>query len=107
MSSSLFPSCGGEVRFFQVSQDFFCAFEYGRWNSSQPRHLDAVTLVSSAINDLTQKDHLIIPFPNGHIKIEYPRQTIGQFGQLMVMRGEQCFCAELLMQIFYNGPCKA
>ena len=88
LSRSLFPSCGGEVRFFQVCQDFFCAFEYGRRNSSQARHLDSIRPIGTAFLEPAQENDLLADLPYGHVHVGDVGQKVAELGQLVIVRGK-------------------
>jgi len=66
--------------------------------------VDAVALVGAVFDDLAQEDELIVPLAHGDIEILQPRRARGEFGQLVVVRGERCLRADLVVQVFDDGP---
>ena len=76
-------------------------------DAGQAGHLDAVALVRAALDDFAQENDLIVPLAHGDVVISHPRQPRREFGQFMVMRGEKRFGADLVVQMFDDGPCQA
>ena len=68
--------------FFRAVEDFF-------WQAGEPRDLDAVTFVRAAGDDFAQENDLLVPFAHGDIEIADAFAVLGEFGQLMIMRGKQ------------------
>src|SRR5579885_3225628 len=72
-----------------MRENFLGAIENFLWQAGQARHLDAVTLVRAAGNHFAQENDLVVPFAHRHIEIADAFAVLGQFGQLVVVRGEK------------------
>src|SRR5947209_16639548 len=57
--------------------------------SSELSHVDAVTAVGSAFHHLVQEDDALAFLPNLHAEIAEARKSLGQPGQLVVVRRGQ------------------
>ena len=79
----------------------------GLGHAGQARHLDAVALVGAALDDFAQEDDLVVPFAHGDVEILHARQAAGQFGQLVVMGGEERLGADLVVQVLDDAPGQA
>jgi len=98
---------GCEFGFFQIAENFLGTFEHSFRDAGQTRDLDAVAFVGAAFDDFAQKNDLIVPFANGGVEVFEARQAAGEFGEFVVMRCEQGFCADLVMQVFDDAPGQA
>ena len=67
--------------------------------------MDAVTAVGSAFHHLVQEDDALAFFPNLHAEIAEAGQSLGQPGQLVVVRREQRQRLQLrgIVQVLENG----
>src|SRR5438876_5084939 len=73
----------------------------------RPDRFPAIALVRAAADDLPQENDLVVPFPHRHIEITEASKPSGELGQFMVVRREQSFCSNLMVQVFNNRPCQA
>src|SRR5512143_2680976 len=85
-------------------EDLLRAFYYASGDAGQPRHLDPVTLVAGTLLDLSEKYDLIAPFPHRHVKVLHAVDCDGEFGELVIMRGEQRSCLNDVDNMFGNRP---
>ena len=69
--------------------------------------MDAVALVRAALDDLVQEHDLFVPLANGDVEVAQARQSVGQLGQLVVMRREERLCANLVVQMLDDRPRQA
>ena len=66
--------------------------------------MNAVAFVRSAGQNLVQEDDLVHPFSHGHITVLNVRKQLGQFSQLVIVRGEQCPALQLVGNVFGDCP---
>ena len=95
---------GSEIGFLKVSENFFGAIEHRLRNAGQARDLNAVTLICGTFHNLPEEHHGIVVLAHGDVQVEHARQAVGEFGKFMVVRGEQGFGTELLMEMFHDRP---
>ena len=88
-SSSPLRFCLSAAGTFQMGKNFFRSIEDFFWQAGETRHLDAVTLVRAAGDDFAEENDLLVPFAHGDVEIAYAFAVLGEFGQLVIMRGEQ------------------
>ena len=74
---------------FKIGKNLLCPLNHPFRYPCYARHLDAVTSAGAPRNHFPEKNDLIIPFPDGYIKILHPRHGRSQFGQFMVVGGEK------------------
>src|ERR1044071_2662877 len=98
---------GREFGLFEVAQDFLGAVEDRFGDSGQAGDLDAVTLVGAAGNDLAQENDLVVPLANGDVEVLQPGQSCGELGQFVIVSGEERFGADLVVEVFHDGPGQA
>ena len=68
--------------FFRAIEDFFR-------QAGETGHLYAVTFVGAAGDDFAKKNDLLVPFAHGDIQIANAFAVLGEFDQLVIMRGKQ------------------
>ena len=73
-------------------------------HAGQTRYMDTVAFVRAAFDDFSEKNNLVMPFAHGDVEIFDARQARGEFGQFVIMRGEQSFRADLIVQMLDDGP---
>ena len=87
-----------------MRQDLLRSIENFLWQTGQPRHLDAVTLVCAAGNDLAQENDLLVPFPDRDVEIADAFAFLGELGQLVIVRREECARLDFVVQKFGDAP---
>src|SRR6188472_1508009 len=83
--------------FFRAVEDFFR-------QAGEARDLYSVAFVSAARNDFAQKNDLLIPFTDGDIQITNPFAILGEFDQLMIMRGKKTARFDVVVEKFGHAP---
>ena len=83
--------------FFRAVEDFFR-------QAGEARDLYAVTFVGAAGDDFAQKNDLLIPFAHGDIQIANAFAVLGEFGQLVIMRGKQTARFDLVVEKLGHAP---
>ena len=68
-------------------------------HAGQSGDVDAVALVGRAVDDLVQKDHVVLPLADRYVEVLYARERLLQISQFVVVRGEQRAAAGVLVQI--------
>jgi len=91
----------------QVGENLLRAGEHFFGNARQPGHLQTIAFVGAPRQNFAQENDLIVPLADCHVEIPQAGEPGGQFGQLMVMGGEEGFGANLVMEEFDQGPCEA
>src|SRR5260370_1037486 len=89
---------------FQFSENLFAAVEDFGGDAGQAGHVDAIALVGAAGGDLVQEDNVVLPFADQDIIVAQAGKGFGQLGQFVVMAGEESAAADLIVQIFGDGP---
>lgn len=89
-----------EFGFLEIAEDGFGAVDNRFGYAGQARDLDAVAFVGAAGEDFAEKDDLIVPFADGDVEIVEARESGGEFGEFVVMSGEERFGTDLVMEIF-------
>ena len=85
-------------------QDFAGAFQDGLGETGQSRHLDAVALVSGALDDFAEEDDVVVPFAHRDIAIGHAGAGAGEVGEFVVMRGEKRAAAGDVVEMFGHAP---
>ena len=98
---------GREFGFFEVHQDLLRAFQHFFRHAGEARDLDAVAFVCAAFDDLAQEHNRVVPLAHGDVVILDARQALGEFGQFVIVRGEQRFRTDLIVQVFNDAPREA
>ncbi len=75
-----------------MRENFLRPVENFLWQTRQPRDLNTVAFVRAARDDFAQENDLIVPLADCDIEIANAFAFCREFGQLMIMRGEQA-CA--------------
>ena len=83
--------------FFRAVEDFFR-------QAGEARDLYAVTFVGATRDDFAQKNDLLIPFAYGDIQITNPFAILGEFDQLMIMRGKKTARFDVVVEKFGHAP---
>ena len=95
---------GVELGQLQVAQNLLGARDDLRRQPGQPRDLDAVTLVRAALDDLAQEDDLVVPLAHGDVVILDAGPGHLEFGEFVVMGGEERPRADAVVQVFRDAP---
>ena len=92
--------------FHQLIADLSGTFEHRIRNTGQFGHLDAITLIRTALDDLAQEDNIFPGFFDGDTVVVHTVQFSFQFRQFMVMCCKQCLGPEQsgIGNVFYHGP---
>ena len=69
--------------------------------------MDAVAAVRPAVGHRAQEDDVLALFFHQDVDVVYARQDVGQFGELVVVRGKQGPRADPVVQILDHGPRQA
>ena len=93
-----------EFGFFEIAKNLLRAFQNFLRHASESRDLDAVAFVRAACDNLAQEHDLVVPFAHGDVEIFQSRQSRLEFGQLVIMRGKQRLCADLVVQVLDDAP---
>ena len=83
--------------FFRAVEDFFR-------QAGEARDLYAVTFVGAARDDFAQKNDLFVPLAHGDIQIADAFAILGEFDQLMIMRGKQTARFDLVIEKLGHAP---
>ena len=89
---------------FVAPQNFPGALDDAARQAREARHFDAVALVGAAFLDAPQKDDFVGRFLDGDVDIFHAGQQVGQFGELVIVRGEQGARARLRLQMLDHRP---
>src|SRR5690606_4899907 len=65
---------------------------------------DAVAVVRAAVHDPVQEYDLAVPLPHGDVDVFRMFQLIGQFGELVVVGGEEGLGPNPVVDVFRHGP---
>src|SRR5207249_2212957 len=85
--------------------NFLGAIKDFLWQSGKARDLDAVALIGATGDDFAQKNDLLIPFAYHDIQIADAFAILGEFRQLVIVRGEQCARFDLVVEKLCDAPC--
>src|SRR5947199_5960016 len=64
-------------------------------------------MVGESGSHLVQEYHLVAVLPHFNLIVFYAWKQIGKLVELMVMRGKERLCADMIMQVFRQCPCDA
>ena len=88
---------GREFGFLEITEDGFGAFDDGFRDAGEAGDLDAVALIRPAFDDFSEEDDLVVPFADSDIEVADAGEAGGEFGEFVIMGGEQRFCTDLIM----------
>src|SRR5207249_10830297 len=87
-----------------MRKNFLGPVENFLWQTCQPRDLDAIAFVRTAWHDFAKENDLIVPLADGDIEIANAFAFRGEFGQLMIMRGEEASRFDFVMEKLGDAP---
>src|SRR6266849_9719033 len=89
---------------FQVDEHFVGAVQDFFGHAGQLSYVNAVTFVGAAGGDLLQEHHSTFALLDQDIVVSQAGKFVSQLSQLVIVRGEERAAADLIVQIFGNGP---
>ena len=89
---------------FEPGEDFFGAVVHAAGDAGELGDVDAVALVGGAGDDLMEEDDLVLPFFDGDVVVGDAGELVGQVGELVVVGGEEGAAADVLVEVFDDGP---
>src|ERR1700730_8029145 len=87
-----------------MRKNFLGPVENFLWQTRQPRHLDSVAFVCATRDNFSQENDLVVPLADCDIEIANAFAFCGEFGQLMIMRGEEAARFDFVMEKFGHAP---
>src|SRR5215471_1731344 len=87
-----------------MRKNIFGAIENFFGQARETGDLYSVTFVSAARDDFAEKNDLLVPFTHSDVKIADAFTILGEFRQLMVMRGEQTARFDLVVEELGHAP---
>jgi hypothetical protein len=91
----------------KFGQELAGAVEDGLGDAGEAGDVDAVGAVGAAFDDAVKKDDLVLPFPHRDVQVFHAFESLGQVGQLVVMRGEKRAAAQVRGNVLGDRPREA
>lgn len=88
LAAAFGPLGAADVMDGQFGKQLAGALQNGLGDASEPRDMDAVGPVGSTFDDAVQEDDLVFPFADGDVEIAHAFEALGEFGKLVIVRGE-------------------
>lgn len=96
-----------EFGFFEDAEDGFGAFDDGAGHAGEAGDLDAVAFVGATGEDLVEEDDAVLPFTDGDIEVAEAGEPGGEFGEFVVVGGEEGAGADGVVEVFDDRPGEA
>src|SRR5207249_5248048 len=87
-----------------MRKNFLGPVENFLWQTCQPRNLDAIAFVRTAGHDFAKENDLIVPLADCDIEIATAFAFRGEFGQVMILRGEEALRFDFVMKKLGDAP---
>ena len=85
-------------------QDFAGAFDYGFGEAGEAGDFDAVAFVGAAGFDAAEEDNFVGSFFDADVDVFYGWQKFGEFGEFVIVGGEEGAGASVFLEMFDDGP---
>ena len=92
------------LRLFMFFQDFAGAFDDGFGEAGEAGDFDAVAFVGAAGFNAAKEDDFVGSFLDADVNIFDGRQKIGEFGEFVIVGGEESARARVRLEMFDDGP---
>lgn len=99
-------ACFVDVVGFELGEDDLGAFDDVSRKPGDFGDVDAVALVGGAFDDFVEEDDVIAVLADGDVPIAGIGKRLGQLGQFVIVRREQCAAMDLIVQKFGDRPCQ-
>jgi hypothetical protein len=96
-----------ELGVLEVAEDDLASFDDAFGDTGEAGDLDPVAFVGAAGHDFVEEHDLVMPFADGDVEILESGEAGGEFGEFVIMGGEEGFGADDVMEVFDDGPGEA